>query len=154
MKDLWPEDIDIDGQITPLSILKEQASLLGEKTRNLVKASVNTRVSTEGRPLGISETIYYDFDIVAPLLNNYRFRLFTAAQDIMKIYPISIVLGEKLAREIYGHKEGRMSIRIDNEESLLAELERILSSESTKNIIRTFSSQRSDKPRRNGGSPK
>jgi len=42
MSDLWPKDIGNTNLRAPVSILREQASLLGEKTQNLVKADVYT----------------------------------------------------------------------------------------------------------------
>ncbi|MEI6103881.1 MAG: hypothetical protein WCP70_08040 [Methanothrix sp.] len=47
MADLWPNDIGNATQKAPLSILQEQASILGAKTKNLVEAEV--RVSSAAR---------------------------------------------------------------------------------------------------------
>jgi hypothetical protein len=40
MTNLWPDEVGYVGLKAPLTILKEQASLLGEKTQGLVKARV------------------------------------------------------------------------------------------------------------------
>ena len=41
MEDLWPDDITPDEDLrAPAAVLKEQASLLGQKTSNLVKGYV------------------------------------------------------------------------------------------------------------------
>lgn len=40
MVDLWPADIGEPNIRTPVSILREQASLLGEKTNNIVEGQV------------------------------------------------------------------------------------------------------------------
>ena len=40
MNDLWAEDIGVTTVKTPVAILKEQASLLGNKTQNLVIGEV------------------------------------------------------------------------------------------------------------------
>ena len=41
MTDLWPTDFGTVTTRSPLTILKEQAALLGSKTKNIVKASVH-----------------------------------------------------------------------------------------------------------------
>ena len=43
--DLWPENIADSNLVTPVSILKQQAALLGEKTRQLVKGEVVTQTT-------------------------------------------------------------------------------------------------------------
>ena len=43
--DLWPANIADSNLITPITILKEQAALLGEKTRQLVKGEVVTQAT-------------------------------------------------------------------------------------------------------------
>ncbi len=40
MTDLWPETIGTVRVKSPVAILREQASLLGQKTQNLVQAQV------------------------------------------------------------------------------------------------------------------
>ena len=41
MVDLWPEDIAVYTKLrSPATILREQASLLGDRTQNLVEADV------------------------------------------------------------------------------------------------------------------
>ena len=46
--DLWPANIADSNLTTPVTILKEQAALLGEKTRQLVKGEVVTQA---GQPV-------------------------------------------------------------------------------------------------------
>jgi hypothetical protein len=41
MTDLWPNDLGLVDIKSPLSILKEQASMLGQKTQMIVKAEVD-----------------------------------------------------------------------------------------------------------------
>ncbi len=40
----WPTDFGVETEITPLTILKEQAVLLGERTKNVVEARVQTKL--------------------------------------------------------------------------------------------------------------
>src|ERR1017187_291277 len=76
--DLWPENIADPNLVTPVTILKEQAALLGEKTKQLVKGEVVTQ--TTGTLL-----VHY-FYIVAPTLS-YRFELFNV-QHHVNFYPL------------------------------------------------------------------
>lgn len=83
-KSLWPDNISVIKEVSPVSILKEQAALLGEKTQNLVIAEVGTTTSIRNRR-------FYDiFYLVAPALDNYSFELFRASRDIVNFYPIQI----------------------------------------------------------------
>ncbi|NJN94856.1 MAG: hypothetical protein HC875_12540 [Anaerolineales bacterium] len=83
-KSLWPDEISVIEEVPPVSIFKEQAALLGEKTRNLVIAKVDTTISNRKRR-------FYDiFYLVAPILDNYRFELFRGSRDIETFYPIQI----------------------------------------------------------------
>lgn len=78
--DFWPADIADSNLVTPVTILKEQAALLGEKTRQLVKGEVVTQ--TTGSML-----VHY-FYIVAPTLN-YRFELFNISHGV-NFYPLTL----------------------------------------------------------------
>ncbi len=42
MNDLWPNDFKIDDIKAPVTLLREQASLLGQKTQNIVEAQVRS----------------------------------------------------------------------------------------------------------------
>ncbi len=42
IQSLWPDDIGQSDLVTPVSIMREQAVLLGQKTGNLVTAEVRT----------------------------------------------------------------------------------------------------------------
>jgi hypothetical protein len=75
---LWPENIADSNLTTPVTILKEQSGLLGEKTRQLVKGEVVTQ------PTG-NLFVHY-FYIVAPTLS-YKFELFTISHGV-NFYPL------------------------------------------------------------------
>ena len=76
--DLWPENIADSNLVTPITILKEQAALLGEKTRQLVKGEVVTQTT--------GNLFVHYFYIAAPTLN-YRFELFTLSHGV-NFYPL------------------------------------------------------------------
>ena len=116
--DLWGE-IDTEGpSSTPLSILREQASLLGQKTGNVIEAKVET--------LTISNTFVHKLLLVAPALNNYTFELLKIIQPI-QLYPVSTPASKDL--------------RLDDEESFVKWLREQLSSDETHRIITNLLSQ-------------
>jgi len=75
--DLWPENIADSNLVTPVSILKQQAALLGEKTRQLVKGEVVTQTT--------GNLFVHYFYIAAPTLS-YKFELFTLSHGV-NFYP-------------------------------------------------------------------
>lgn len=82
-EDLWPDNLATPPQDKPpLLILREQASLLGQKTGNLVDAEVTTSPEPDG---GLA----LRFTLVAPALSGYRYVLFTAVQSAM-LYPVAL----------------------------------------------------------------
>ena len=85
-RNLWPEDIAVTDAVAPVSILKEQASLLGNRTRNLVEGSVSRRIDIDS--FG-DDSFWYEFDLVAPALNRYQYRLFSIKHSI-NFYPLTI----------------------------------------------------------------
>jgi hypothetical protein len=76
--DFWPENIADSNLVTPITILKEQAALLGEKTRQLVKGEVVTQTT--------GTLLFHYFYIAAPTLN-YRFELFNISHGV-NFYPL------------------------------------------------------------------
>jgi hypothetical protein len=75
---LWPENIADSNLVTPVTILKEQAALLGEKTRQFVKGEVVTQTT--------GNLFVHYFYIVAPTLS-YKFELFTISHGV-NFYPV------------------------------------------------------------------
>lgn len=94
MVNLWPDLIPKNPQLSPLEILRQQASFLGDKTQNVVTAVVN--VSQNSTNKGFFQYVFY---IVAPILSNYHYRLFTLYQRI-EFYPINVVLDEDVLIEL------------------------------------------------------
>ena len=66
---------------TPLVILREQASLLGSKTKNLVEASVTTHAN--------GNIFHHSFDLVVPALDRYTYNLFTIIHG-PSLYPVTV----------------------------------------------------------------
>jgi hypothetical protein len=76
--DLWPANIADSNLTTPVTVLKQQAALLGEKTRQLVKGEVVSQATG-------SLFVHY-FYIAAPTLS-YKFELFTLSHGV-NFYPL------------------------------------------------------------------
>ena len=87
--------------------------------------------------------LYYDFNIIAPLLQNYKYRLFQVAFDIGSLYPIEIFLDDDLGYEL-GHKvdeednSKRAPIRVHSDSEFEDLLKSIFNTRITRNIIKNL----------------
>lgn len=81
----WPTDFGVDTEITPLTVLKEQAALLGERTKNLVEGVVQTRPEDKAE---FRHSLY----LSVPTLANYRYFLLSVAEE-PRGYPVRIFDG-------------------------------------------------------------
>lgn len=94
-RDFWPESVNVEAVIPPAVLLREQAALLAEKTKGLVRGEVTT---TEQRfesveeylqeaipPDGFVEYVHTLY-LVVPALGNYRYALLTVRHDFQP-YP-------------------------------------------------------------------
>jgi len=119
-EDLRPDNIAESNLVTPVSILKEQAALLGDKTKQLVVAVVDTDTS--------GDNFFHRFYIVAPTLN-YRYDLFYVEHGIA-FYPLMLKWqGEPLPR------------KLSDEASFKAFLKQVLSSQHTMNVVHSILAQ-------------
>ena len=78
--DLWPTNIADSDLVTPISILKQQAALLGEKTKELVKGDIVSQAS--------GNLFIHSFFLLAPTLS-YRYELFQVTHHV-NFYPLNI----------------------------------------------------------------
>lgn len=97
---------------TPSAILKEQAALLGTKTRNLIEARVNTDAAFG--------EIRHRFFLVVPALGDYTYQLFRIEHDV-NLYPVTV--------------ESEPPVRLDSERDFIKWLQATLSSDHTKKIV-------------------
>ena len=135
MNDLWAEDIVTETVRTPVAILREQASLLGKKTQNVILAEVDSDVSREFK---------HNFNIKVPALGYYSYTLFTITHSI-ELYPLKAYLDGEVAKEIgVDATENVFGVSIKDEADLLELLAKILKAERTKQIIRTLLAQSSE----------
>lgn len=139
MKDLWPTNIaNAENKVSPMRILKEQAALLGRKTQNIVKAKVLPEKRTISKPITAVEQpkFQYSFYIVAPVLENYQYRLFTIYHDI-ELYPVNLIIEDEIQKEIFPEKE-EQEICIYSEDEFLETLKKIFSSSKTTRLIQAI----------------
>lgn len=118
--DFWP-DISASKPRTPLSIMKQQAALLGKHTNNLVEAEVVT-ASEAG-------SLYHRLFLVAPTLD-YRYQLLSVSHDIT-LYPI----------EVYASKLPAARQTVKTEADFVEWLKKVLSSDETKRVVSALLAQ-------------
>lgn len=123
---LWPDDIAVTGVVAPVTILKDQASVLGQRTKNLVEG----RVTQSNEPFH-EDNFTYRFDLVAPALNNYRYRLFSISHGV-EFYPLIITNSAAFNGD---------EVEVPNEEEFLNALGNIFSSEKTRRVITSLIAQ-------------
>ncbi len=122
IKSLWPNEINVaSNEVAPVTILKEQATFLGQKTQNIVIAEVKPLTLPKG-------FISYVFYLVAPVLDNYRFELFRVLGRVVNLYPIDINAGTI----------GIKKKTINSEDELLKVLADILSHPKTMKIVESM----------------
>jgi len=154
MIDLWPQALAVAQTKSPVAILREQASLLRDKTEHEVEAEVE---------LGESKTqgFIYHFYLVAPTLNNYRFRLFSVVHYIT-LYPVLIYVGEDIGEELqatvnhedpsnklaqilsnsgFAKIEPKYTLQAETETEFMELLSMILQSQKTREVIGALRAQ-------------
>lgn len=149
--DLWPEDLVGELEVrAPRTILKEQASLLGKRTKNLIEGDVRPH-QLEEAPTGleqimgtrrpspvVNETFLYDFYVVAKTLG-YRYKLLSIQHDI-NLYPVGVSPDEDIMAEITDGE--KVQIRWAQTEQELTELlQRIFAAQKTRRVIRALLAQ-------------
>ncbi len=93
MPDLWPAGIESKRIVAPVTILREQATYLGQKTQNIVKAEV------KGAPPPEKELFRYDFYLIGVTIGYYRFKLLTIYHDV-SLYPVDVAVEGAIEREL------------------------------------------------------
>jgi hypothetical protein len=106
-RDFWSDEIVVESVIVPEVILREQAGILAEKTKGIVRGEVETieqpaeEVEEYLKPVFTSEaeikrythTLY----LMVPALENYRYALVSAEHDF-EPYPCKVVYHPKVTR--------------------------------------------------------
>jgi hypothetical protein len=109
---------------TPQSILREQASALTQQTHGVLVGEATTKSEGDGLVLSL--------DVVAPGLNDYRYRVLTYQQPL-EMYP------GRLRAPV-----DALSKTIDDETSFVAAVKAALSSQKIKNALTSLLAQVSD----------
>lgn len=120
--DLWPKAKFETDLVTPVSILRRQAALLGEKTQQLVAAEVITNAR--------DNDLTHFFRLVAPALDNYKYELFRVTHKVDQLYPLE------------GYSErNTLGVTLRSQSDFLKWLKEVLSSESTVKRIDSLMAQ-------------
>ncbi len=123
-ENFWGELPKVEKARTPLSILKEQAAMLGQLSNRLLEGDVTLESSSHSK-------IDAFLSIVAPSLGGYSIYIIRIMYDI-QIYPLTVTtLFEPVNRP---HE-------IHNEEEFIEYLKAILSSDKVKRIISSLLTQ-------------
>lgn len=139
MMDLWPKEIGTVKIKSPVAILREQASLLGQKTKNIVTAEVSEGDGERG-------TFSYFFHIVAPALGNYRYKLLSISHEI-SLYPLEVNVEDAIFDEIdntlknYRDESEFQYLVADSEEKFIKILRAVLGSKKSFQVITALLSQ-------------
>ena len=116
--DYWPANIADSNLTTPVTILKEQATLLGEKTRQLVEGEVVTQTT--------GTLLFHYFYVAAPTLN-YRFELFNISHGV-NFYPLVL-------------RYLNNTTSLGSEEEFKAKLKEIFAAPHTLNVVHSILAQ-------------
>ncbi|MCC6727114.1 MAG: hypothetical protein IT258_21605 [Saprospiraceae bacterium] len=127
-KDLWGSLNFANFEATPVTLLKEQAALLGEKTNNLFRGEVISRDFANSSGKG---KMLHLFNVVVPGLKNRRVELFRSVHDLNAYFPIEVLKND-------GQKKG---VRVDNLDQFEQQISRILSDDWTKQQLQDLLSE-------------
>lgn len=136
-EDLWPK-LELGSAVTPLSILREQAGLLTQRTRGRLRGEVETW-SAGGQ-------VTFAFNIVVPSLGGYKYILFT-----MRYYPTEPkgypVFVDSAPKGVFsqGLPDEKPSVagRIDNENDFRNWLRLTFASDEVKRLVESLYGQAS-----------
>lgn len=127
--DLWPDFVPAEGELPPITILKQQASALGLKLRNLIEADVET--GTTDYQHYLRHTLF----LVAPVLNFYRYKLLDVEHPATEMYPVTIKV------TLDDPANSASEIKAENEEEFKAALKDVFASAQTKRVIENLLAQ-------------
>ncbi|ETR73210.1 MAG: hypothetical protein OMM_07089 [Candidatus Magnetoglobus multicellularis str. Araruama] len=137
MLDLWPTDIINQRLRAPITILKEQAILLQQKSNGVINAQVR-RIKTQDQLSEEKGQFLYEFIVVAPVLQSYEYRLFTISHEI-ELYPITLETDQIIARELGNPNNDPIVVK--SEPDFIEQLRKIFCSKKTKKIINAMLAQ-------------
>src|SRR5580698_3909681 len=134
IEDLWP-DLNLAAIVTPLSILREQAALLGKRTKGVLIGEVET--------WGVEERISHSFNVAVPSLGDYKYRLFLI-QHLPIGYPVYVTAWWQSLEDHFSQREKGMDEKTLADENAFRNWLRLtLHSDEVKRIIENLYAQAS-----------
>ena len=134
MEDLWPKDISSETKLkAPVTILKEQGPLLGEKTKNIVFG-----VAARDRET-VPDSFCYSFLILAKAIG-YSYQLFRTCHKIV-FYPVKFTMVDDDILKELAIVSKHSLVSAKNEEEFKNLLNKIFNTEKTKRIISAILAQ-------------
>lgn len=131
---LWPDDIGSSKLRAPVVILREQAKFLGERTQRLVTGCIQSIPPKNNQ-------FSYTFCLVAPILNQYQFPLFTIEHDI-DFYPLKVFPRFEELFQIFNNDDDvGTHIEVHSEQEFIALLISLFSSPETRRVIHALMAQ-------------
>lgn len=118
--DLWPQEIVFTPVLSPLTILRHQAELLGEKSRGVLKAEVKTG--------GAGAELFHELRLIAPALDNYSKPLLEVRHASDLPYPCQ-VLSDAFEQDDHD---------VSSPDALMRAVARALSSGVTRSLINSL----------------
>ena len=128
MVDLWPDGIEHISVKPPVAILREQGTLLGKKTSNIVEGGVVSVAAPESNRF---EHIFY----LASKALDYRYELLRISHSI-DMYPLDINPDEDVYLELpFEIRQQIENLAVDSEDSFMEILKAIFATEKVRKII-------------------
>jgi len=122
---LRPADLAPAVERTPLAILKEQATQLGTRTKNLLEGRVTTRMYKQGE----DALFVHTFSIAAPTLDGYTYRLLEVKHGL-DLYPLTVGFAPVFVEE-----------DVTSEAAFIEYLRTVFASDQTRHVIGTLLAQ-------------
>ena len=123
--DLWPPDFGTSSQPSPASILRQQAHLLGQRTRNVVVGEIESKSEGRGRFL-------HQFVLAAPLLD-FRQPLLHIRHGV-EVYPVELAVYDDSGAHV-------VNISAVNSEQFMSALKSHLAAERIVRLVRSLVDQ-------------
>lgn len=151
-RDFWSDEIAVESLIVPEVLLREQAGMLAEKTKGIVRGEVETieqpaeKIDEYLKPVFAVEADVKQYThtlyLVVPALNNYRYALVSAKHDF-EPYPCKAFYHPEPDFILAGDVHATESC--DTQEELVHWLAAVLRHSTTTRIIRALISRASQR---------
>ena len=133
LADLWPPELADNSLVAPVTIMRQQASALSKRTRNLVQGKVRSWTRDEtfhsllaDDPVPDGDLIH-SFQLVVPALDQYSYGLFEVRHG-PRLYPLAASVEGKTAK-------------IDSQDEFVEWLKQVLGSAETKRVVSALLAQ-------------